>query len=128
MPQGNYDHPTYLARNVLQFRTSAGANGTSSSFILPWAVDVHQMSAVVAVAGTTAGATVFLLSGTSSVTNSLITYGTSTAGSTGTTGDLAATIPAGTLISIKNGTDATGVANVTVEYNLNPLATWVGIE
>ena len=128
MPQGNYDHPTYLARQILTMVTTAGANGTSNSVILPWDVDVHQMSAVVVTAGTTAGNTVFLLNGTTSVTNSLITLSTNTAGVTGTTGDLATKITAGTLISLKNGTDATGVARVTLEYNLNPQATWVGNE
>ena len=130
MPQGNYDHPTYLARNVLKFLTIAGANGTSGACVLPWAINVHQMSAVVVTAGTSAttGAQVQLLSGTTSVTSSTIALNTQTAGVSGTTGDLATVIPAGTLISIKNGTDATCVANVTVEYNISPSATWVGTE
>lgn len=126
---GPYTHPSFLTRQILAFRTVAGASGTSSSFILPWDINVHQVCAVVATAGTAAGNAVFLLSGTSSVASSQITLGTATAGSTGTTGDLATKIPASTLISIKNGTDAVGVANVTVEYNLAPAsATWLGNE
>lgn len=126
---GNLVHPSYLTRQVMTWRTVAGANGTSSSFILPWDINVHQMLAVVGTAGTSAttGNQVQLLSGTTSVTNSTIALGTSTAGVTGTTGDLATKISAGTLISIKNGTDATGVASVTLEYNINPVSgTWLG--
>lgn len=129
MASGPYDHPSYLTRQVLSFVATAGANGTSDTKILPWDVDVHQLSAVVVTAGTTAGATVFLLSGTTTVANSTITNGTSTAGSIGTTGDLATKITAGTLISLKNGTDATGVARCTLEYNINPTTgSWLGVE
>ena len=122
-----YDHPSFLSRDFFTITTTAGANGTSGAFVLPWDINVHQMVATVATAGTATGHQVFLLSGTSSVANSSITLTTNTAGSFGTTGDLATKIPQGTLISIKNGTDATGVARVVVEYNLSPdSATWLG--
>lgn len=128
---GAYTHPSFLTRQHMVFLTTAGANGTSNSFIMPSDVNVHQMSAVVVTAGTSAGTGhgVFLLSGTTSVTSSMISLNTLTAGQTGTTGDLATKITAGTRISFKNGTDATGVARVTLEYNLAPdTATWLGNE
>lgn len=131
MAQGDYTHPSYLARHVLQFLTTSGANGTSGALVLPWDIDVHQMCAYVVTAGTSSGAgnQVFLLSGTSSVASSSITLGSSTAGVNGTTGDLATKIPALTTISLKNGTDATGVVRVTLEYNINPTTgTWLGVE
>ncbi len=128
---GSYTHPAYLTRQIMTFLTTAGANGTSGVRALPWDIDVHQITAAVITAGTsaTSGNQVFLLSGTSSVASSAVALGTGTAGVVGTSGDLATKIPAGTLISIKNGTDATGVASVTVEYNLNPTTgTWLGNE
>jgi hypothetical protein len=115
----------------MQMLSAAGANGTSNTLALPWDINVHQMRAVVVTAGTsaTSGNQVFLLSGTTSVTSSSIALGTGTAGTGGTTGDLATLIPAGTLISLKNGTDATGVARVMLEFNLAPAtATWLGNE
>lgn len=131
MPSGKYDHPSFLTRQVIPMLSAAGANGTSNSFTLPWDINVHQMRATVVTAGTSAttGHQVFLLSGTTSVTNSSIALNTMTAGQSGTTGDLATKITAGTIISLKNGTDATGVARVMLEYNLSPdTATWLGNE
>lgn len=128
---GNYTHPTFLTRQLLVVLTTAGANGTSGALTLPWDINVHQMRATVVTAGTSAttGHQVQLLSGTSSVTGSTIALNTMTAGQNGTTGDLATKITAGTLISLKNGTDATGVARVAIEYNLAPdTATWLGNE
>ena len=131
MPSGKYDHPTFLTRQAFVMLTTAGANGTSATMTLPWDINVHQMRATVVTAGTSAttGHQVFLLSGTTSVTNSSIALNTLTAGQGGTTGDLATKITAGTLISLKNGTDATGVARVVLEWNQSPdTATWLGNE
>lgn len=131
MASGPYNHPTFLTRQCFLLTTTAGANGTSQTFSLPWDINVHQMRATVVTAGTSAGSghQVFLLSGTTSVTSSSIALNTMTAGQTGTTGDLATKITAGTLISLKNGTDATGVARVAIEWNQAPdTATWLGNE
>jgi len=129
MASGPYTHPTFLTRQVMYFRTVAGANGTSSARAVPWDINVHQMTVVVATAGTSAttGNRVILLSGTSTVGS--VTLGTNTALQVSTSSDLATLITAQTPISIKNGTDATGVADVTVEFNLAPTtATWLGNE
>ena len=127
MASGAYNHPTYLTRQLYILTTTAGANGTSGSVVLPWDIDVHQVTATVVTAGTATGHKVFLLSGTSSIGGD-ITLSTNTAGSTGTSGDVATKISQGTLLSVKNGTDATGVARVAIEYNLAPSATWLGNE
>lgn len=130
MAQGNYDHPSYLTRQLLAFLTAAGANGTSGSISLPWDVRIHQLSVVVATAGTSSGAgnQVFVLNGTSTV-GSPIVLGSGTAGTTGTSGDLNTKITAGSLISLKNGTDATGVVRAVLEYNIAPdTGTWLGTE
>lgn len=123
----NYDHPAYLARQLTVHLTTAGANGTSGAMVFPWDIDVHQVTATVVTAGTATGNKVFLLSGTSSIGGD-ITLSTSTAGVTGTSGNVATKIPQGTLLSIKNGTDATGVFRVAIEYNIAPSATWLGVE
>ena len=125
MPQGNYDHPSYLTRAFFgPLTTVAGANGTSLSFVAPQDIQIRGLSATVVTAGTSAGAgnSVFILSGTTSVTNSSVSLGTNTAGSAGvaTTVDLNTKVSKGGLISLKNGTDATGVARVTIEYNIAP--------
>jgi len=130
--QANYDDANYRVRRVIgPIKTTAGANGTSASFNLPWDVNLHQVTATVVTAGTSAttGNQVFILNGTASVASSSIALNTLTAGQTGTTGDLATKIPAGNLISIKNGTDATGVADVMIEFNIAPdTGTWLGGE
>ena len=126
MPQGNYDHPSYITRQMINLTGTAGANGTSIGQIFPWDVVVHKMVAVVNVAGTTAGNTVFLLNGTSTVANSTIVLTTSTAGVVvSNTVDLNQKITAGAVLSLKNGTDATGSSRVAVEYNIAPdSGTW----
>lgn len=133
MPQGNYDHPSYVARQLaLLGVTTAGANGTTTTnFIAPWDVNIHNVTAIVKTAGTSAttGNKVFLLAGTSTITAGSVTLGSSTAGVSGTSGDAAFKVTAGTQINIKNGTDATGVAVVTFDYNIAPdTGTWVGNE
>lgn len=127
MASGSYNHPTYLARHVMVILTTAGANGTSGSIALPWDIDVHQVVATVVTAGTATGHKVFVLSGTSSIGGD-VTLSTNTAGVTGTSGDVNTKITQGTLLSVKNGTDATGVARVAIEYNMAPSATWLGNE
>jgi len=128
--QGNYDHPSYIVRQILHFpATTAGANGTSGLTALPWDIRVHNMSAVVVTAGTsaTSGNKVFLLAGTASQAGSDISLGTSVANTVGTSGDINVKVTAGTVLSVKNGTDATGVARVTLEYNISPdTGTWLG--
>lgn len=130
---GNYTHPSYLTRQIAYLGvTTAGANGTSTNgWVAPWDINLHQMQAVVKTAGTSAttGNQVILLAGTATVTGATVVLGSSTAGVYGTTGDIAQKITAGTPLYVKNGTDATGVAYVSVEFNINPVSgTWLGNE
>lgn len=127
-----YDHPGYLTRQFEgPFTTTAGANGTSTwGVVYPYDIHIHTVSAVVKTAGTSAasGNQVFLLAGTSTVVGTPVALGTNTAGFVGTSADAAATVAAGTVIHVKNGTDATGVAIVNFEFNVAPNAAqnWVG--
>ncbi len=131
MSQGPLDHPAYLARqSVMLGTTTAGANGTTTfGNALPWDVNVHNLVGVVKTAGTSAttGNQLILLAGTATV--GAVALGTQTAGSTNTSGDLKTKVTAGTVLYVKNGTDATGVGWLNVEYNIAPdTGTWVGGE
>lgn len=126
-----YDHPSFLTRQCeLVGVTTAGANGTSSGgLVFPWDINVHTVLAVVKTAGTSAGAgnQAILLAGTATLGS--VALGTNTAGYVGTSGDLATKVTAGTPLYIKNGTDATGVCWVNIEWNAAPdTATFVGNE
>lgn len=128
MAQGNYDHPAYVTRQVLNMGlNTAGAAGTSGSLVLPWDVNVHNLGYTVAVAGTATNHTVALLNGTA--TMHTFAVGTGVALVTGTSGDKATKVTAGTKLALKTGPDATGTVNMTVEYNIAPdTGTWLGTE
>lgn len=146
--QGNYDHPSYLTRQQIGLGiTTAGNAGTSGGKAFISDMRVRKAIAVVRTAGTSSGAgnAVNILcigtmvtgyaSGligtaltTSSGTNTIgsITLGSSTAYSITTSSDFDTKIVAGSVVVAKNGTDATGVADVTLEMYLDPGATWTG--
>lgn len=128
MGQGNYDHPSYLTRQqIVLGQTVAGANGTSLQTIFNSQMRIRNVSGCVTVAGTV-GTNVrdIIFSGTTAL--GTITYGTNgvNIGATGTSGDLNATIPVGTVLAVKNGADATGVTQVVLEAYLDESATWTG--
>lgn len=125
MPQGNYDHPAYLARHMVSGITVAGASGTSGHMSFPVAVRLRNAAATVRVAGTSAagGNSVNFFVGTGSV--GTIALGTGALGANGTAGDMNTLIPVGTVLAFKNGTDATGVAFVECELHIDPTTgTW----
>jgi 3D (Asp-Asp-Asp) domain-containing protein len=125
MAQASYDHPGYLARLLVNMgNTTAGASGTSGRMSFPTAMRIRNVSVTVAVAGTSAttGNKVDIFVGTASV--GTVANGTNTAGSVGTSGDLNTLIPVGTVLALKNGTDATGVANVVAEMHIDQSGTW----
>lgn len=128
MGAGDYGHPSYLTRQMVALGKSvAGANGTSCYKAFPTAnMRVRNVAAVVTVAGTSAttGNKGIVLNGTTSIGECV--NGTSAIGSISTSGDLNATITAGTAISIKNGTDATGVAEYVAEMYIDPASSWTG--
>lgn len=121
MAQGSYDHPAYTARfYVATINSTAGASGTSGGISFPNAVRIRNVSATAVTAGTSAttGHVAIILNGTTSVGS--CTLGTSAALSTATSGDLNSALAAGTVLSMKNGTDATGVYRLVYELHGDP--------
>lgn len=148
MAQGNYDHPSYLTRQQINLgATTAGANGTSGGFSFISDIRLRKAALTVRTAGTSAttgNGVIFLCvgtaisgygtaSGTSLTTSTGTTtilavtaLGSSTAGAAVASADMNTTIKAGSVLYMKNGTDATGVAAASVEAYLDPSATWTG--
>jgi hypothetical protein len=148
MAQGNYDHPSYLARQAINLGIStAGANGTSGGISFISDMRVRKVAATVRTAGTSAAAgnaciltyvgTVVTgyatgLIGTALTTTTGTTaLGTIALGSTAaytvtTSSDFNTKLVAGGTLIMKNGTDATGVYNPVVEMYIDPQGTWTG--
>lgn len=148
MAQGNYDHPSYLTRQQISVSSTAGASGTAgyTSFISD--MRIRKAATTVRVAGTTTGAASEMLllaigtyvtgfgSGggfgtnltTSTGTNTLLTVvlGTNAIASVSTSTDMNTRIVAGCVLALKNGADATVVADMRLETYLDPEATWTG--
>lgn len=127
MGQGNYDHPSYLTRQMIALGKSvAGANGTSCYKAFPSNMRVRNVVGCPTIAGTSAttGHKGIVLNGTTSLGE--VVLGTNAVGVTGSSGDLNSTITAGTALSIKNGTDATGVAEFIAEMYIDPAGSWTG--
>jgi hypothetical protein len=148
MAQGNYDHPSYLTRQSLNLgATTAGNAGSSGSITFISDMRVRKMAASVRVAGTSAGAgnsanlmyvgTIVTgyatgLIGTGlTTTTGTNTVGTIALGSTAaytvtTSTDMNTKLVAGGVLFIKNGTDATGTVNMTLEAYIDPQGQWTG--
>ncbi len=121
MAEGNYDHPAYTARFYMSTaNTIAGANGTSGSLVFPNAVRIRKARAIVVTAGTsgTTGTMAIILNGTS--TAGSVALGTAAAQSTFAIADMNSALAADTLLSVKNGTDATQVIRVVYEIHGDP--------
>jgi hypothetical protein len=145
MGQGDYTHPSYLTRQHAEFGpTTAGASGTSCHAAYPSNLRFRQVICAVAIAGTIgtnvgaviqANGTGILQYTSTGVTTStgvvaLGTIGFGTAGNTigsiASIADINTMVPANSVISVKNGLDATAVTNLVLEYYLDPSATWTG--
>lgn len=126
---------------------SPGANGLAGYKAFISDMRIRKVVAVVRVAGTSSGAgnsanlmvIGTYISGfgtgagtaltTTTGTNTLTTFalGSSTAGAYfGTSTDLNVRIVAGSVLCVKNGTDASGQASLSCESYLDPEATWTG--
>jgi len=149
MGQGNYDHPSYLTRQSIGLGiNTAGANGTSGGRSFISDLRVRKASVTVRTAGTSAtsgnsaillcigtmvtgftSATGFTLT-TSTGTNTVgtVALGSTTALTVTTSSDFNTRIVAGSILALKNGTDATGVYDYTLEAYLDPTASWTGQE
>lgn len=113
-----YDHPNHIIRREQSFLTVAG-NGTSSARMLNFQkLRLKKVHARVVTAGTAAGHALNVYHGTTSI--GAISLGTSAAGVTGSSAELNRTVESLELLAITNGTDATGVALVSYEYEYLP--------
>ena len=152
MAQGNYDHPSYLTRQMMFFQDNANST-TVVQF--PWDVRVRTVNVVVRIAGTvtTGQATVIGLgttvqfpnqgntwvygtatgtkTSTATVTNTSTTtmgsvvVGTNSAGTGFSMGDLNFRLPAGQQMTIGPVGDATHSLHYQIEYYLDPVnASW----
>jgi hypothetical protein len=146
MASSDYTHPSYLTRQSIGLGAStAGANGTSGGRAFLSDIRIRNIIAVVRTAGTSATSgnsanimcvgtitTGFnlvpqvLTTSTGTNTVGTIALGSALAFTTGTSGDRNTVVQAGSVLFIKNGTDATGVADVTMEAYINPGASWTG--
>jgi hypothetical protein len=149
MAQGNYDHPSYLTRQAIGITSAAGANGTSGykSFISD--MRIRKGAWTVRTVGTSSGAgaeAMLLVIGTyvsgfgtgggfgtnlttSTGTNTVGTIGTlgsSVVGIAGTSTDFNIRLTAGSVMAIKQGTDASSVVDVTFEMYIDSEGQWTG--
>jgi hypothetical protein len=147
MAQGGVDHPSYLTRQAIGVGVStAGANGTSGGRTFISDMRVRKAAVAVRVAGTSAGAgnaanliyigtvvtgfntgagfTLTTATGTNTV--GTIALGSSLANAVTTSTDMNTRLVAGGLLQLKNGTDATGTYDVTIEAYIDPAGQWTG--
>jgi hypothetical protein len=127
MGTGRYDHPAYLVPQWQHFgKTTAGAAGTSIRHTPPYAIRIKSVTAGVVTAGTVAGAAAGIVIQQDGTAKGTISLSTNVAGVFGTAGGLDFTVPAGGTLAFVNGTDATFVADVSMEYKIDPAASWTG--
>jgi hypothetical protein len=142
--QGNYDHPSYLTRQMTDLDVStAGSTTVSAACSFVSNVRIRKAVDVVRVAGTTAGTirrliyvgtsvtgyntpNVALTTTTTTATLGSITLSTATASSVTTYADMNTLLVAGGYLAVQNGTDATGTGKTMLELYLDPSATWTG--
>lgn len=113
-----YDNPNALLKRERIHLTTAGNATVTGKFVSFATLKLQRMKANVVTAGTSSGAgnKVDLYVGTSSVAT--VALGSSTADVVSADVDLTAlsAVAPGTVISFKNGTDATGVASICLEF------------
>lgn len=113
-----YDSPDFNLKRERVHLTTAGASAVTGKFTSFATLLLKRMKANVITAGTSSGAgnKVDLYVGTASVAT--VTLGSSTADTVSSDVDLTAiaAVAPGTVISFKNGTDATGVAGICLEF------------
>lgn len=128
MAQGNYDHPSYITRQMDNLgATTAGANGTSLVSGYPMDERLRRFTATVLTAGTTAGTYLYpmIITGTTTTTLGTMTMGTSAANTVVQLADVNTLLPTGSVLFMKNGTDATGKSIVVIELHGDPTTgTW----
>jgi hypothetical protein len=124
--QGAYDHPSYITRQQLFIgRTVAGAAGTSCQVGFPVSTMRIRNVAFTVITANTSVTTNTVLAGTASI-GTIVVTSAAAANTISTSGDLNYTLTQGTALSIKNGTDATGVGSIMVECSIDPASVFTG--
>jgi hypothetical protein len=114
-----YDNPNATIRREDSFLSVAGAAGVSCRFVTYQAKRLKAVHAMVVTAGSSnsPGHALTIKNGTTSI--GLLALGTQTAGALVSVTGLNASVASLGLLSMTNGTDATGVALVTYEYHMD---------
>jgi hypothetical protein len=115
---GSYDQSNYTVRREHPIASTAGASGVSAKFAQFQAFKLKAVHAIVLVAGTTAGNTLVIKHGTTSIGQFAMT--TNTAGVTTSVTGLNREIGSLEQLTITNGTDATGQSLIIYEYEMSP--------
>lgn len=123
----SYDHPAYRAVLGQSHHCIAGANAVSiNRFNAYQRAIIKSVTGTVLTAGTSAGAgngvivKAVTAAGATTTAIATISLNTLTSGQAVNVVPSATTLAQGEYLTFTNGTDATGVANVAVEYVLNP--------
>jgi hypothetical protein len=145
MAQGNYDSPSYLTRQQIVLGVNTAGNaGTSGGVSFVSDMRIRKASVTVRTAGTssgagnncillcigtmvtgfTTGAGYTLTTATGTQTIGSVALGSSTALTVTTSSDFNTRLTAGSMLCYKNGTDTSGVYQVTVEAYIDPEGSW----
>jgi hypothetical protein len=116
MAKARYDSPIYQARHLMHIPLAAGSGGTSGRHAPAVDILVRNVMAVVHVAGTSAGHGHTIRVGTNSI--GTLAMGTTAINGTVSSGDLKQKVSKGQVLNFLNGTDATGVSHVSIEYQI----------
>jgi hypothetical protein len=114
----SYDHPNAETRREACLQTVAGAAGVSARFASFQKARLFAVHAQVVTAGTSAGAGNVLIVKQGTTALGTFTQGTDAAGTKQSITGLNAALASGDVLSTTNGTDATGNALVTYEYEV----------
>lgn len=115
-----YDHPNVIVRRESSHTSVAGNGTVSCRFAHFQKMRLHAAHVQVITAGTTAGNHAIIRDGTTVLGTA--TLGTSAAGVKVSLTGLNRTVESGNMLSATNGTDATGVYQVTYEFQVLPEA------
>jgi len=115
-----YDHPNCIIRREATYQTTAGNGAVSARFASFQKARLKAVHTQVITAGTSAGAgnSLILKQGTTALAT--FTLGTTAAGAIQSATGLDAALASGDVLSVTNGTDATGLNLVTYEFEVLP--------
>lgn len=113
-----YDHPNAIIRRESSHTSVAGNGAASCRFAHFQKMRLHAVHVQVVTAGTSAGHNAVIRDGTTVLGTA--TLGTSAADTKVALTGLNREVASGNMLSATNGTDATGVYQVTYEYQVMP--------